>query len=235
VGRILVVEDEPALQRVLEYNLRQAGHDVTVTGTARAAIASAHEAPPDLALVDLMLPDVAGTEVLRDFSRTPSLRTVPVIVVSAKGDEVDRIVGFEMGAADYIVKPFSVRELLLRVQAVLRRARGATQEDQRRIVGRLRIDEQAHRVWVDDKEIELTLLEYRLLLAFVTQEGRALPRGTLLDGVWGLDVSITSRTVDTHINRLRDKLGAAAAYIETVRGVGYRFLVREAGETSPAD
>src|SRR5262249_42648492 len=144
------------------------------------------------------------------------------IFVTAKSDELDRIIGFELGAADYVVKPFSVRELLLRVQAVLRRGAGAKQE--RRIdFGCLRIDEDAHRVFAAGHEVPLTLLEFKLLLALHEHRDRVLSRSDLLDAVWGVDVSITTRTVDTHVKRLRDKLGLAGEYIQTVRGIGYRF------------
>src|SRR5262249_8278798 len=148
---------------------------------------------------------------------------IPVVFVTAKGDEVDRIVGFELGAADYVVKPFSVRELVLRVQAILRRSRTTAPESTPVEFGLLRIDPLAHKTWIAGKEVELTLLEFRLLLALYENRERVQTRGSLLDGVWGMDVSMTTRTVDTHVKRLRDKLGPAGHYIETVRGIGYRF------------
>ncbi|HSN98495.1 MAG TPA: response regulator [Candidatus Nanopelagicales bacterium] len=224
MARILVIEDEPALLKVLDYNLRQAGYDVLTAGRGEEGIRLAHEGRPDLVLLDLMLPDVSGTEVCRALQRGESTQTIPVMIVSARGDEVDRIVGFELGAVDYVVKPFSVRELLLRIQAVLRRARSAPAAVARMIeFGCLRIDEDAHRVWVDRAEVELTLLEFKLLLALYENRDRVQTRGALLDGVWGVDVGVTTRTVDTHVKRLRDKLGRAGDYIETVRGIGYRF------------
>ncbi|HSO00119.1 MAG TPA: response regulator [Candidatus Nanopelagicales bacterium] len=222
--RILVIEDEPALLKVLDYNLRQAGYEVLTAGRGEEGIRLAHEGRPDLVLLDLMLPDVSGTEVCRALQRGESTQAIPVMIVSARGDEVDRIVGFELGAVDYVVKPFSVRELLLRIQAVLRRARSAPAAVARILeFGCLRIDEDAHRVWVDRAEVELTLLEFKLLLALYENRDRVQTRGALLDGVWGVDVGVTTRTVDTHVKRLRDKLGRAGDYIETVRGIGYRF------------
>jgi two-component system phosphate regulon response regulator PhoB len=223
MARILVIEDESALQKVLDYNLRQAGHEPHFADRGEHGIVRAREIRPDLVLLDLMLPDMPGNEVFRCIRKLEECRETPVMIVSAKGDEVDRIVGFELGAADYVVKPFSVRELILRVQAVLRRAAGAVQSKQYIEFGVLRIDEDAHRVFVEGREIELTLLEYKLLLALYENRSRVQTRGGLLDGVWGLDIGITSRTVDTHVKRLRDKLGAAGPYIETVRGIGYRF------------
>ena len=234
MARLLVIEDEQGLQRVLDYNLRQAGHEVLVSPSGQGGLALAREALPDLILLDWMLPDVSGTDVCRLLKISESTRDIPVIFVTARGDEVDRIVGFELGAADYVVKPFSVRELMLRVSAVLRRNEGSVTT--RGIdVGCLRIDEDAHRAWVREEapergagawhwqELELTLLEWKLLLALYHNRDRVQTRGALLDSVWGVDVSVTTRTVDTHVKRLRDKLRSAGEYIQTVRGIGYRF------------
>ena len=222
MARILVIEDEPALQKVLDYNLRQAGHEVVLATRGLEGVQRANELRPDVILLDLMLPDISGTEVFRALSKRGDTKDIPVVIVTAKGDEVDRIVGFELGAADYIVKPFSVRELVLRVQAILRRVQSTLDRNTIEF-GCLRIDEDAHRVFVDHREVELTLLEYKLLLALYENRSRVQTRTGLLDGVWGIDVGITSRTVDTHVKRLRDKLGRAGDYIETVRGIGYRF------------
>jgi two-component system phosphate regulon response regulator PhoB len=223
MARILIIEDEPALQKVLDYNLRQAGHEVVAAGRGEDGIRLAAEARPDLVLLDLMLPDIPGTEVCRALQRDEATQRIPVVIVSARGDEVDRIVGFELGAVDYVVKPFSVRELLLRVNAVLRRYRAGPPAGRCVEFGCLRFDEEAHRVWVDRRELELTLLEFKLLLALYENRDRVQTRGALLDSVWGVDSDITTRTVDTHVKRLRDKLGRAGDYIETVRGIGYRF------------
>ncbi len=226
--RILVIEDEPGLQQVLEYNLRREGHEVLFAQTGTEGLRVAREARPDLVLLDWMLPDRAGTEVCRLLKGARITADIPVIFVTARSEEVDRIVGFEVGAADYIVKPFSIRELVLRVQAVLRRNREIIRPARSVAFGCLSIDEDAHRVWVDEREIELTLIEWKLLLALHENRDRVLTRVALLDGVWGMDVSVTTRTVDTHVKRLRDKLQRAGEYIETVRGIGYRFAAAPA-------
>jgi len=223
--RILVVEDEQDLQQVLEYNLRQAGHEVTVTKLGNEGVKLAREQRPDLVLLDLMLPDISGTEVCKQLKEHPTTRTTPVIMLTARGEEIDRVVGFELGADDYVVKPFSVRELLLRIQAILRRGRGESGEDEPTVdFGKLRIDRGAHRIWVDGTEIELTALEFKLLVTLYDRRNRVQTRSALLDDVWGIQADITTRTVDTHVKRLREKLEAARDYVETVRGVGYRFV-----------
>jgi two-component system phosphate regulon response regulator PhoB len=224
MARILVIEDEPDLQRVLEYNLRQAGHEVQQATAGQPGLRLAREHHPALVLLDLMLPDLSGTEVCKTLKSDPATRDIPVLMLTAKGEEVDRVVGFELGADDYVVKPFSVRELLLRIQAILRRSAG--ERDARVALvefGRLRFDREAHRVWVDGTEVELTALEFKLLVGLHDRKNRVQTRATLLDDVWGIEADITTRTVDTHVKRLRDKLGPAGDYIETVRGVGYRF------------
>ena len=224
MARILVVDHDEGLQRLLETNLRHAGHDVVLASSGRDGLRSARERRPELVLLDLMLPDMPGNDLFRMLLQDETTREIPVMIVTARGDEMDRIVGFELGAADYVVKPFSVRELVLRVGAVLRRAARAREAPKRAIeFGCLRIDEEAHRVFVEGREIELTLLEYKLLVALYVNKSRVQTREALLDGVWGLDIGITSRTVDTHVKRLRDKLGPAGSYVETVRGIGYRF------------
>jgi len=221
MARILVIEDEPDLREVLHYNLTQAGHRPAVAATGEAGLKLAVETRPDLVLLDLMLPDISGTVVAKSLRRDPKTQAVPIIMVTAKVEEVDRIVGFELGADDYVAKPFSVRELLLRIDAVLRRGRTA----ERRLieVGELRIDTDAHRVTVESEEIALTALEFKLLVTLTERRDRVQARGTLLSDVWAIDAEIASRTVDTHVKRLRDKLGVAGRFIETVRGVGYRF------------
>jgi two-component system phosphate regulon response regulator PhoB len=224
MARILVVEDEKDLQEVISYNLRQAGHTVSVVGSGRDALTAVADYRPDILLLDLMLPDVSGIEVCRKLKGETATREIPIIMVTAKGDEVDRVVGFELGADDYVVKPYSLRELLLRVDAVLRRTATTPAASQGVMVfGKLRLDRDAHRVWVDDQEVTLTALELRLLATLLERRGRVQSRPSLLDDVWGMSGEVTTRTVDTHVKRLREKLGAAGPYIETVRGVGYRF------------
>jgi len=223
MARILVIEDERDLQQVLAYNLRQAGHDVVTASTGGEGLRLAREQPPDLVLLDLMLPDLPGTEICRTLKREPGTQNAAVVMVTAKGEEIDRVVGFELGADDYVVKPFSVRELLLRVQAILRRSWSEQPVAPTFEFGCLRVDREAHRVWVNEAEVELTALEFKLLTTLHDRRNRVQTRGALLSDVWGIDADITTRTVDTHVKRLREKLGAAGEYIETVRGVGYRF------------
>jgi two-component system phosphate regulon response regulator PhoB len=230
--RVLVVEDERDLQEVISYNLRELGYDVVVSETGAPVPALAAERVPDLVILDLMLPDVSGLEVCRNLKRNPATRATPVVMVTAKSAEVDRVVGFELGADDYVVKPFSVRELLLRVQAILRRSQPATSPEPVSApapapaitFGRLRIDRDAPNVQVDDQEVTLTALELRLLCTLYERRNRVQSRAVLLDDVWCVSGENATRTVDTHVKRLREKLGPAGAYIETIRGIGYRFI-----------
>src|SRR5688572_305735 len=224
MSRILVVEDEQDLQQVLDYNLKQGGHDVTVTQLGAEALKAAREQKPDLVLLDLMLPDLSGTDVCKQLKELPATRGVPVVMLTARGEEIDRVVGFELGADDYVVKPFSMRELSLRIQAILRRGKAPVESEASIEFGVLRIDREAHRVWVEAAEIELTALEFRLLVTLYDRRNRVQSRSALLDDVWGIQADITTRTVDTHVKRLREKLEAARDYVETVRGVGYRFV-----------
>jgi two-component system phosphate regulon response regulator PhoB len=224
MATVLVVEDETDLREVLEYNLRKDGHEVFTCDRGSSGIALAREHRPDVVLLDLMLPDIPGTEVCRALRSDPLTRATAVMMLTARSEEVDRVVSFELGADDYMVKPFSLRELALRIQAILRRANPSseTAEDHVRF-GCLRFDRAAHRVWVESDELDLTALEFRLLVTLHDRRNRVQTRSTLLEGVWGIEGDIHTRTVDTHVKRLREKLGAARDYIETVRGVGYRF------------
>jgi len=229
---ILIVDDEADLVATLDYNLRREGHETRSAATGREALAAAAASPaPDLVILDLMLPDISGTEVCRRLRAAEATRAIPVLMLTARGDEIDRVVGFEVGADDYVTKPFSVRELLLRVGAILRRAQPEASEPGAITFGRLRLDPDAHRAWVDGEEIALTALEFRLLRTFLGRRGRVQSRETLLSDVWGMSPEVTTRTVDTHVKRLREKLGPAGAYIETLRGVGYRF--RDAPDDPP--
>ena len=225
MARILVVEDEQDLQQVLDYNLKQAGHETWVSKAGAEGLKLAREQRPDLVLLDIMLPDMPGTEVCKQLKEQAATRGIPVIMLTAKGEEIDRVVGFELGADDYVVKPFSVRELLLRIQAILRRGKADAAEGEPTVeFGRLKIDRGAHRAWVDGVEIELTALEFKLLVTLYDRRNRVQTRTALLDDVWGIQADITTRTVDTHVKRLREKLEGARDYVETVRGVGYRFV-----------
>ena len=220
---VLVVEDEADVQQVIEYNLRLEGHQVLVAGTGGDALRLARAAVPDVVLLDLLLPDIRGTEVCRTLKSDPVTKSSAVIVVSACGEEVDRVVAFELGADDYVVKPFSVRELLLRVRAVLRRSGEAHLPERVFEFGCLRVDRDAHRVWVGGDEVELTPIEFKLLTTLYDRGQRVQTRDMLLESVWGDDAQVSSRTVDAHVKRLREKLKDARHYVETVRGVGYRF------------
>ncbi len=226
MARVLVVEDEQDLREVLEYNLAQAGHRVKTASSGAEALRLAPELKPELVLLDLMLPDVSGTEVCRALRKDPQLKDTRIIMVTAKAEEIDRVVGFELGADDYVAKPFSVRELLLRVQAVLRRSQPIDVPVLE--VGPIRVDRVAHRVTVNGQEIQLTSLEFKLLVTLLERKNRVQTRGTLLTDVWGFVAEIESRTVDTHVKRLREKLGDAGHVIETVRGVGYRLVDQNA-------
>ena len=223
---ILVVEDERDLVGTLEYNLQRDGFQTKAALTGASALeAAAENPPPDLVLLDLMLPDMSGIEVCRKLKMDERMRHVPVIMLTAKGEEIDRVVGFEVGADDYVVKPFSPRELVLRIEAILRRVSSPGEEaaPQNITIGDLIIDVPGHRVEVEGEELVLTALEFRLLLDLAKRRGRVQSRDALLERVWGYSPGIETRTVDTHVKRLREKLGAAASYIETVRGVGYRM------------
>lgn len=223
---ILVVEDEKDLVGTLEYALTREGFSTRSAMTGQAAMEFLEQdPPPDLVLLDLMLPDTSGVEICRALRISPRTQSIPVIMLTAKGEEIDRVVGFEVGADDYVVKPFSVRELILRIRAVLRRAKPSetsTGED-RVSYGRLCLDNDAHRAWVDEHELTLTALEFKLLSTLLRRRGRVQTRDRLLSDVWGITAEVTTRTVDTHIKRLRQKLGPCGDYVETVRGVGYRL------------
>jgi two-component system phosphate regulon response regulator PhoB len=226
---VVIVEDEVDLLRTLEYNFRQAGFEVSTTSHGRDALRIVAAQPPALVLLDLMLPDLPGTEVCRQIKTDPKTKHIHVIMLTARGEEVDRVVGFELGADDYVTKPFSVRELVLRARAVLRRAEPIEPPSTIKI-RELTIDSTAHRVLVDGREVLMTALEFRLLFTLASRQGRVQTRETLLNDVWGLHLNVETRTVDTHVKRLREKLGAAGSLIQTVRGVGYRLATEPEGE-----
>ena len=225
-AKILIVEDEPDILELLAYNLRQAGFEVSTSSDGEEALRMAQADPPDLLVLDLMLPGMDGLELCRLLKQQEALRRVPVLMLTAKAEEVDRIVGLELGADDYVTKPFSPRELVLRIKAILRRATAneAAEEEEGRIqIGPLTIDPGAHQVLVGQELIDLTATEFRLLHTLVQRRGRVQSRQELLEVVWGYQYSGYGRTVDTHIRRLREKLREADDWVETVRGVGYRF------------
>jgi two-component system phosphate regulon response regulator PhoB len=222
--KILIIEDEPDIRKTLEYNISREGYEVISASSLSEGRQKLESASFTLLLLDLMLPDGSGLELCRELKQDKSLSAMPVIILTAKDDEVDKVVGFELGADDYVTKPFSVRELILRVKAVLKR--GARQSDNmevQRQFGQLTIDVDSHEVFVNDELVSLTALEFKLLRQLVDRRGRVQSRDQLLSDVWGYSSDVTTRTVDTHIKRLREKLGDMGKYVQTIRGVGYKF------------
>lgn len=223
--KVLVVEDEDDIRELVALNLRREGFEVLESGDGAGGLAKARRHLPPIVLLDLMLPDLSGVDICAQLRADETTRDAFIIMVTARTQEGDRIEGFLAGADDYVAKPFSVRELVLRVKAAARRVgreRGDDGEGALRI-GTVRIDLAAHRAFVADEELQLTATEYRLLAWLAEHAGRLCTRGELLEKVWELPASLNTRTVDTHVKRLRQKLGSAASYVETVRGAGYRF------------
>ena len=222
--KILVIEDHKDTRELLKYNLSASGFDVAAAEDGQSGISLAEAFKPEIILLDLMMPGMDGLEVCRHLKSTPDLSRIPVIMLTAKGEEVDKIVGLELGADDYVVKPFSPRELALRIKAVLRRS-GAPEPNAPKLWERegLKIDFEAHQVDIDGEEVTLTATEFKLLTVLISGAGKVQTRDNLLDTVWDTHFEGYSRTVDTHVRRLRQKLGPYADWIETVRGVGYRF------------
>lgn len=221
--RILIVEDEPAIAEVLEYNLAKEGYEVSIDYRGDTALDVIRQNPPDLVILDLMLPGLDGLELTRFLKRDERTSQIPLLMLTAKSEEVDRIVGLELGADDYITKPFSPREVVLRVKAVLRRGKGVENPTEVLKVGEIRLDVAGHRLFLDAGEIPLTATEFRLLKILMERRNRVQTRESLLTDVWQYSEDVDSRTVDTHIRRLRRKLAAEADRIETVVGVGYRL------------
>jgi two-component system phosphate regulon response regulator PhoB len=221
--RILLVEDEPDIAEVLRFNLEKAEFGVDVEPRGDRALEAIRRHAPDLIVLDLMLPGLDGLELTRLLKRDPATSRIPLVMLTAKAEEVDRIVGLELGADDYIPKPFSPREVVLRIRAVLRRHSGDEGSGDVLETAGIRLDSAAHRVDVRGEEIVLTATEFRLLRVLMERQGRVQTRARLLSDVWGYSEDVDSRTVDTHVRRLRRKLGPAADHIETVIGVGYRL------------
>jgi two-component system phosphate regulon response regulator PhoB len=228
--RILVVDDEPDITALVAYHLARAGYLVTTAASGSEAIRAAKEARPDLVILDLMLPGISGYDILAELRSREETREVGVILLTARREEADRIRGLSLGADDYLTKPFSPQELILRVAAVLRRLQApAVAAGAAITAGPLSIDRAAHRVMLDGAELSLTVTEYKLLLTLVERRGRVQTRPQLLETVWEAQPDIQTRTVDMHIQRLRTKLGGAGRLIETVRGFGYRFRGTDRG------
>jgi DNA-binding response OmpR family regulator len=222
--RILLVDDEADTFEVVGFKLREAGFEPIQASDGRAALTKARSERPALIVLDLMLPEIDGLDVCRLLRRDPSTASIPIIMLTAKAAETDRIVGLEIGADDYVTKPFSPRELVLRVKKLLARARGTTDMPVHVRIGDLEIDAARHSVTVSGNPITLTATEFKLLEVLVKRRGRVQSRDRLLADVWGYENPIDTRTIDTHMRRLRERLGTAAHLLETVRGVGYRCV-----------
>ena len=223
--KILVVDDEPDAVELIEFNLKAAGYDVVTAADGEEALKKTRSLLPSLIVLDLMLPEVDGLEVCKILRRDPQTSAIPIIMLTAKAAEIDRVLGLELGADDYIAKPFSPRELVLRIKRLLRSGQSPTEEKADRIEWKeLRVDIPRHQATVKGKAVELTATEFKLLTVLAQRRGRVQSREQLLHDVWEYDNLIDTRTVDTHMRRLREKLGFAAKYLDTVRGVGYRFV-----------
>jgi len=224
-SRILIIEDEPDIRKTIDYNLSKESFEVFQAASIAEGEQAIQQHKPDLVILDLMLPDGSGLTLCRDIKSDPATKNTLVILLTAKADELDRVIGFELGADDYVTKPFSVRELILRVKAILKRRASEERQpaDPSYTFGALTLNLEAHQVFINDLEVGFTALEFRLLKHLIDRKGRVQSRDQLLEEVWGYSAEVTTRTVDTHIKRLREKLGSAGEYIQTIRGVGYRF------------
>ena len=222
---ILVVEDEPDTAELLELHLQNEGYRVTVAADGEQALSKLHKLMPDMVILDLMIPEIDVLEVCKFIRKDPATESLPVMMCTAKTSEIDKILGLEQGADDYVTKPFSPRELVLRVKNLLRRTETNQVQDENRLeIGEIRIDKSSHDVYVGDVEIDLTATEYKLLVLLTDRIGRVQSREVLLRDVWGYEPNIDTRTVDTHMQRLRTKLLTSSKHIVTVRGFGYKFL-----------
>jgi two-component system, OmpR family, phosphate regulon response regulator PhoB len=220
---ILVVDDEPDVTELIEYKLRQSGYTVRAVNDPLRAVGLARDLRPDVIVLDVMMPELDGIRLLRMLRADSLLKDTPVILLTARSSTEDRVKGFETGADDYVPKPFEPRELLLRIQALLRRAKSAAAKpDTRLAAGHVVLDVERHEVTVGGKIIELTATEFKLLRLLIERKGRVQTRDALLSDVWNYDAELETRTVDTHVRRLREKLGDGSEIIETIRGVGYR-------------
>lgn len=222
--RVLVIDDEPDLLELIEVNLKGAGYDVLVAANGRDGLELARQAVPELIVLDVMLPELNGLEVCKSLRRDPATSAIPILMLTARATEIDRVLGLELGADDYVTKPFSTRELVLRVKNLLRRKNAVETDHGNILVGGLSIDRARHQISFKGRALDLTLTEFKLVTVLAERRGRVQSRDQLLKDVWGYNSAIDTRTVDTHMRRLRHKLGGAARYLDTVRGVGYRFI-----------
>lgn len=224
MATILIIEDEQDLADLIAFHLEKEGYRPIVALDGKGGLEIAQSRLPDLVVLDLMLPGMMGTDVCKVLKSQPRTAAIPVVMLTAKGEEIDRVVGFELGADDYIVKPFSSRELVLRIRAILRRSAAEVKEGgATHRIGPIAIDTDRHRVTVDDEPVDLTTTEYKLLLTLAERLGRLQSRDQLLKDVWGYSYVGDTRTVDTHVTRLRTKLGPGGHLIKTVRGFGYKL------------
>ena len=221
--KLYIVADEPDIRETLKYNFSNEGFEVFTAPDGEEALSNIKKVLPDVLILDLMLPGLSGLDVCKSIRADDDIKDMSIITLTAKGEEIDRVIGFELGADDYVTKPFSVRELILRVKVLLKKQRESLVENKLVTFGPIRIDLDAHELKINDKEIVLTALEFKLLQHLVKRKGRVQTREQLLGDVWGYSAEVTTRTVDTHIKRLREKLGNTSDYIQTIRGVGYRF------------
>jgi DNA-binding response OmpR family regulator len=222
--KILVVDDEPDAVELICFNLKASGFEVTSAADGAAALKAARLHLPDLILLDLMLPEIDGLEVCKLLRRDPATAAIPIVMLTARAAEIDRVLGLELGADDYVTKPFSPRELVLRIRKLLDRRRQSETKSERLHIGDLDVDIPRHLVTVAGERVDLTATEFKLLCTLMERRGRVQSRDQLLQDVWQYDNAIDTRTVDTHMRRLREKLGKAARHLDTVRGVGYRFV-----------
>jgi two-component system phosphate regulon response regulator PhoB len=222
--RVLAIDDEPDLLELIEVNLKAAGYEVLTASNGKDGLEMARQRVPELIVLDVMLPELGGLEVCKSLRRDPATREVPILMLTARATEIDRVLGLELGADDYVTKPFSTRELVLRVKNLLRRKTAGQGEQTNIQVGGLSIDLARHRICFQGRPLDLTLTEFKLVTVLAERRGRVQSRDQLLKDVWGYNSAIDTRTVDTHMRRLRHKLGGAARYLDTVRGVGYRFV-----------
>lgn len=223
MSTILIVEDEEDISKLVEYHLNLSGFSITCVSSGSSALAQIKRSRPSLIILDLMLPDMDGKDICRALKSNPETRSIPIVMLTAKSEEIDRVIGFELGAEDYITKPFSPKELVLRVKAILRRIIRVQENEKIIQIEGLLINVERHLVSVNNTPIDLTRTEFKLLYELASHRGRVFTREILLDRVWGYTYEGYARTVDTHIKRLREKLGPMKEYIETIRGIGYRF------------
>jgi len=220
---IYIIEDEPDIRETLAYNLTQEGFRISTFSDAESCLKALNKGKPHLLILDLMLPGMSGLDLCKIVRNDKETKNLSIIMLTAKGEELDRILGFELGADDYVTKPFSIRELILRVKVILKKQAQPLLNNELIEFGPIKLNLDAHEVLINDDEVILTALEFRLLRHLIKTRGRVQTRDQLLGDVWGYSSEVTTRTVDTHIKRLREKLGQVGDYIQTIRGVGYRL------------